>query len=119
MELVDKITIKHKSVSPNDLSNFIKSTDNLVLLDVRTKEEYNGQIKPNFGILKNAIYIPISEIENGGFDRLDKSIRILVFCSHAHRSARVSYLLTQKGFNNIINLLGGMSEVKDSTIVRY
>jgi rhodanese-related sulfurtransferase len=89
-----------------------------VLLDVRTKEEYNGQVKPNFGTLKNAINIPISDIENGGFQKLDKNATILVYCSHSHRSSRVSYLLTQNGFKNVINLLGGMSEVKDITIIR-
>jgi rhodanese-related sulfurtransferase len=89
-------------------------TKNCVLLVT----DYNGQVKPNFGTLKNAINIPISDIENGGFQKLDKNATILVYCSHSHRSSRVSYLLTQNGFKNVINLLGGMSEVKDITIIR-
>jgi rhodanese-related sulfurtransferase len=116
MKLVDKKSIRHKSVSPSDLSKFLKSTKNLLVLDVRTKDEFEGHGEPDFGTLKNSVNIPISEIEKGGFKGLDKNKTILVYCSHSHRSSRVSYLLTQNGFKNVVNLLGGMSEVKDKAV---
>jgi rhodanese-related sulfurtransferase/DNA-directed RNA polymerase subunit RPC12/RpoP len=116
MKLVDKNSIKHKSVSPSDLSKFLNSTKNLLILDVRTKDEFEGRGEPDFGTLKNSVNIPISEIEKGGFKGLDKNKTILVYCSHSHRSSRVSYLLTQNGFKNVVNLLGGMSEVTDKSV---
>jgi rhodanese-related sulfurtransferase/DNA-directed RNA polymerase subunit RPC12/RpoP len=116
MKLVDKNSIKHKSVSPSDLSKFLNSTKNLLVLDVRTKDEFEGRGEPDFGTLKNSVNIPISEIEKGGFKGLDKNKTILVYCSHSHRSSRVSYLLTQNGFKNVVNLLGGMSEVTDKSV---
>ena len=116
MKLVDKNSIKHKSVSPSDLSKFLNSTKNLLVLDVRTKDEFEGRGEPDFGTLKKSVNIPISEIEKGGFKGLDKNMTILVYCSHSHRSSRVSYLLTQNGFKNVVNLLGGMSEVKDKSV---
>jgi rhodanese-related sulfurtransferase len=116
MKLVDKKSIRHKSVSPLDLSKFLKSTKNLLVLDVRTNDEFEGHGEPDFGTLKNSMNIPISEIEKGGFKGLDKNKTILVYCSHSHRSSRVSYILTQNGFKNVVNLLGGMSEVIDKAV---
>ena len=116
MKLVDKKTIIHKSVSPSDLSKFLKSTKNLLVLDVRTKDEFEGHGDPDFGSLKNSVNISISDIEKGGYKGLDKNKTILVYCSHSHRSSRVSYLLTQNGFKNVVNLLGGMSEVTDKSV---
>jgi rhodanese-related sulfurtransferase/DNA-directed RNA polymerase subunit RPC12/RpoP len=116
MKLVDKKSISHNSVSPSDLFKFLKSTKNLLVLDVRTKDEFEGHGDPDFGTLKNSVNIPISEIEKGGFKGLDKNKTILVYCSHSHRSSRVSYLLTQNGFKNVVNLLGGMSEVRDKSV---
>jgi len=118
MKLVDKKTVTHKSVSPSALSKFLQSTRNLQILDVRTKEEFEGKGEPDFGTLKNSVNMPISEIEKGGFQRLDKKKTILVYCSHSHRSSRVSYLLTQNGFKHIVNLLGGMSEVTDKSVLK-
>ena len=116
MKLVDKKSIIHKSVSPSDLSKFLKSSKNLVILDVRTKGEFEGHGEPDFGTLKNSVNIPISDLEKGGYKGLDKNKSILVYCSHSHRSSRVSYLLTQNGFKNVVNLLGGMSEVTDNSV---
>jgi|688.fasta_scaffold925366_2 rhodanese-related sulfurtransferase len=116
MKLVDKKSIIHKSVSPSDLTKFLSVTKNLLVLDVRTKDEFEGHGDPDLGTLKNSVNIPISEIEKGEFKELDKNKTILVYCSHSHRSSRVSYLLTQNGFKNIVNLLGGMSEVKDKSV---
>lgn len=116
MKLVDKNSITHKSLSPSHLSKFLKLTKDLVVLDVRTRDEFEGHGMPDFGTIKNAVNIPISEIEKGGYKELDKNKTILVYCSHSHRSSRVSYLLTQNGFKHVVNLLGGMSEVSDKSV---
>lgn len=118
MKLVDKKTIVHKSIKPAELSAYIKSNPKLLILDVRTKEEFDGKADPNFGTIKNAINIPINEIEKGAYKQLDKNKTILVYCSHAHRSNVVSYLLTQNGFKSIVNLSGGMSVVTDKSVFK-
>lgn len=118
MPLVEKKTITHSSVAPAALAGFLKSTPGLVVLDVRTKEEFEGKADPDFGTLRNAINIPISELEKGAYSKLDKNKTILVYCSHSHRSSRVSYLLTQNGFKKVVNLLGGMSEVNDKSVLK-
>ena len=116
MELVDKSTVVHKNIEPETICKFISENKNVVLLDVRTREEYEGTADPNFGTLKNAINIPIQELEQR-LRELDKykNSTILVFCSHSRRSPRASYLLTQNGFKKVVNMNGGMSVVTDES----
>lgn len=110
MELVNTKSITFKTIQPNDVCSYIKSHPNVVLLDVRTKEEFAGKAEPNFGTLKNAINIPVQELEAKITTiKSMKNKAIIVFCSHSHRSPRASFLLTQNGFNNVTNMAGGMS----------
>ena len=114
MELVVKSKVIFKTIKPTEICLYIASHPDVLLLDVRTKREFEGKSHPNFGTLKNAINIPIGEI-NERIMELDqyKNHDIVVFCSHSHRSPQVSYLLTQKGFKNVSNMSGGMSVVSD------
>jgi rhodanese-related sulfurtransferase len=114
MELVRSSTITFTTIRQDEICNYISKHPSVVLLDVRTKEEFVGSADPNFGTLKNAINIPIGEI-NSRIGELAKfkDSEIVVFCSHSHRSPQVSYLLTQKGFRKVINMNGGMSVVFD------
>jgi rhodanese-related sulfurtransferase/DNA-directed RNA polymerase subunit RPC12/RpoP len=119
MELVRKSTIRFREISPSDICNYINSHPNTVLLDVRTKEEFDGKTDPNFGVLKNSINIPVQELEN----RLSelhtlKKKEIIVYCSHSHRSPRAAYLLNQHGFHKVINMAGGMSVMTDKACVK-
>ncbi len=111
MELVKTKSITFKTIQPNDVCSYIKSHPNVVLLDVRTKEEFAGKADPDFGTLKNAINIPVQELESKiASIQSIKNKAIIVYCSHSHRSPRASYLLTQNGFTNVTNMAGGMSE---------
>jgi len=116
MKLVDKASIKFKTVEPGDLCVFIKDMGekNVVLLDVRSPEVFNGKDKDKFGKLKGAINIPVDELEKRAAElNKYKNKEIVVYCSHSHRSPRASYILTQKGFNKVTNMLYGMSEWKN------
>jgi rhodanese-related sulfurtransferase len=116
MDLVKTSSISFKRIEPSSICAYIKSHPNAVLLDVRTKEEFEGTVEHDFGTLKNAINVPIQELERD-LSKVNhlKSREVLVFCSHSHRSPRVSYLLTQNGFKNVTNMDGGMSVVKASS----
>jgi rhodanese-related sulfurtransferase/DNA-directed RNA polymerase subunit RPC12/RpoP len=115
MELVKRSSITFKSIEPTTICDYIKKHPAAVLLDVRTKEEFEGRADPDFGTLKNAINIPVQELESRLASISDlKNKEVLVFCSHSHRSPRASYLLTQSGFTNVTNMDGGMSEVRDT-----
>lgn len=116
MELVKPSSIVFKTIQPSEICSYIKKHPNVVLLDVRTKVEFEGKADPNFGTLKNAINLPIQEFDSklSSIDSL-KNKEIIVFCSHSHRSPRASHLLTQNGFTNVTNMAGGMSVLKDNS----
>jgi rhodanese-related sulfurtransferase len=119
MPLVKKSTIHFKTIAPSAICTYISSHPDVVLLDVRTKEEFEGKADPNFGTLKNAINIPIQELESKlpSINQL-KNKDIIVFCSHSHRSPRASYLLNQNGFTKVTNLAGGMSVMNDKRCLK-
>lgn len=79
--------------------------DNLIILDVRTEGEYKSSHIPD------AIVVPVSELE----ERLpevstNKNAKILVYDSTGLRSTNACRLLTENGFPNVYNLLGGFTD---------
>jgi rhodanese-related sulfurtransferase/DNA-directed RNA polymerase subunit RPC12/RpoP len=119
MTLVKSSTVTFKNIKPADICNYIKQHPDVVLLDVRTKDEFDGKANPNFGTIKNAVNIPVQELPA----RIEeiysmKNKEILVYCSHSHRSPQASYILTQNGFNRVTNMLGGMSVMTDKSCIK-
>ncbi|HEV7620480.1 MAG TPA: rhodanese-like domain-containing protein, partial [Flavisolibacter sp.] len=107
------------TIQPSQICDYLKGHPGVVLLDVRTKEEFEGKAKPDYGTLKNAINIPVQELQArlAELNRF-KNKEIIVYCSHSHRSPRASYLLTQNGFTHIINMAGGMSVMNDKSCMK-
>jgi rhodanese-related sulfurtransferase len=114
MELIDKSTIKFKNIRVEELCKRISANPEAVVLDVRSPGEYKGSSSDvsTFGHFKNAININVTELESRAKE-LDKykGKEILVYCSHAHRSATASYFLSTHGFKNVNNMLGGVSTI--------
>jgi len=115
MPLVLKKSIVFKNITPAEVCKTVALRPNVVLLDVRTPNEFAGKANENFGHLKNAINIPVQELESRMAElKSYKNKEIIVYCSHSHRSPRASHLLTENGFTNVKNMTGGMSIWADS-----
>lgn len=115
MPLVDKSTIHFNTIQPSEVCAYIQKHPDVVLLDVRTRDEFEGKANPDFGTLRNAINIPIQELGSKMASIASfKDKQIIVFCSHSHRSPQASYLLNQNGFAKVTNMAGGMSVMKDN-----
>jgi len=114
MKLVKQSTIHFGNIQADETCKYIATHPGLILLDVRTKEEFEGKADPNFGSLKNAINIPVQSLESR-INELDayKGKEIFVYCSHSHRSPQAAYILTQHGFAKVTNMSGGMSVLKE------
>jgi rhodanese-related sulfurtransferase len=112
MELVKKNTILHKNMEPENMCSLNKNE--VVFLDVRTPEEFNGTAEQKFGAIKNAVNIPVQQLQQR-INELQqyKNKKLVVYCSHSHRSPRASYILTQAGFTNVTNMQSGMSVWKE------
>lgn len=58
---------------------------------------------------ENVINIPMNQLPNA-IDMIPRAADLIVICQHAVRSKRViEYLESQHGFDNLINLQGGIS----------
>jgi rhodanese-related sulfurtransferase len=91
----------YRNVSSEEAKQLIDNKD-VVVLDVRTPEEYQE------GHIPNAILIPLQELENK-LNELDKKEHYLVVCRSGNRSAQASEVLTSNSFANIYNMTGGMN----------
>ena len=105
-----------KEQSPSDIAELIEAEpDNYVLLDVR--EAIELQIAP----LKNALHIPMGEIPSR-LNELDKTKTMVCVCKVGGRSAQVCEYLVAQGFEQVINMTGGInawSEQVDSSVPLY
>ena len=79
----------------------MEESEGYILLDVRTKEEYES------GYIPGAINIPLSDINENVVSSLpDKSQMILVYCRSGNRSRQASDKLSRLGYTNIIEIGG-------------
>ncbi len=69
------------------------------IVDVREKHEYE------FGHLKNAVNIPLSEIR-GRLDEIPKDKPVYLHCRSSQRSYNAAMMLQNVGYNNVINISG-------------
>ncbi len=69
---------------------------NIMLVDVRTAEEYKE------GSAKNAINIPLDEMENN-LEKFTNKDEIHVFCRSGNRSSQAKLILESAGIKNVIN----------------
>lgn len=72
-----------------------------LLLDVREPWEYK------LVHLENSRLIPMREIPQS-LDALDPAQEIIVICHHGIRSRQVALFLEHQGFENVVNLRGGL-----------
>jgi len=97
------------SINVDTLQTKLQSDTNLVLLDVRTEDEFNGPL----GRIEGAILIPLGELE-ARTNELEKfkDKEIIVYCRSGNRSRSAAKLLLEKGYN-AVNLLGGIKAWND------
>ena len=97
--------IKYENVTVQQAKDLINQED-VVVLDVRTPEEYNE------GHIPNATLIPVQELENR-LGELDKNTAYLVVCRSGNRSVTASEILVENGFKKVKNMEGGMNRWTD------
>ena len=90
----------NKQISAVEAS-ILRKNEEATLLDVREASELA------ICKIEGALHIPLSEIPDR-YDALPKDQPIIVFCHHGMRSLNVQNFLISKGFDNIINMQGGI-----------
>ena len=89
------------NVTVDEAQQLISEESDLLILDVRTQQEYNS------GHIPNAILIPVGELEDR-LGELDETKPILVYCKSGVRSAQARQILVDNGFPEVYNLEGGI-----------
>lgn len=80
------------------------SKENGQLIDVRTATEYQS------GKLHGAINMDIMSLDfTLKTEQLDKQIPVLVYCHSGARSYSAAKYMVSRGFHEVINLAGGVS----------
>jgi rhodanese-related sulfurtransferase len=87
----------------------INTTDDIVFLDSRKKEEFN------VSHLKDAIWVGYKTYEQEMVNAkiLKKDTPIIVYCSIGVRSENIGEKLQKAGYTNVKNLYGGIFEWKN------
>ncbi|QSH39146.1 DUF1573 domain-containing protein [Candidatus Kaiserbacteria bacterium] len=94
-------------MSPRDVVEKIRRNKDIVLLDVRTPEEY-AEVH-----LENALLLPVGELSantlagiNLGDNAKDKEI--IIYCRSGARSKQAYDIMNSLGYTNITSVAGGM-----------
>ena len=104
-----------KQFSAEQLKDYIDTGKNPVILDVREIWEYEKCH------LENSLHISMSQIP-ARLEELDPEAETIVLCHHGMRSMQVITYLQTQGFNNLINLEGGIdawAKSVDITMTQY
>ena len=92
-----------QNLGPVSFRRGIETKENLVLLDVRTKDELDLQK------LDDAIHVDYLDYNFlDKLDSLDRELVYYVYCRTGRRSVRTCVLMQNWGFTKVFNLEGGL-----------
>ena len=99
----------YQTIGAEEAKRMMDGSDSFVLVDVRTKEEYQE------AHIEGAVLLPNEEIETSAAGVLtDKSATILVYCRSGRRSAEAAKKLADMGYTAIYDF-GGIIDWPYST----
>ena len=100
----------YKRISMDEAKTLMEKEEGYILLDVRTKGEYE------IGYIPGAINIPLSDIDEKIISSLpDKSQMIIVYCRSGNRSREASDKLSKLGYSNVLEI-GGINAWKGEIV---
>lgn len=98
----DKKDDGYTQISYEEAKKMIDERDDIIILDVRTQEEFEG------GYIRGAILFPSQEVnEETAAQKLpDKDQTILIYCSSGGRSKKVAKQLADMGYTSLYEFGG-------------
>ncbi len=104
-DLVNQARSSIREVEPDAVEPLL---DKAIVLDVREADEYEQ------GALPGTVHIPRGFLEFQVEGRIpDKTVPIVVYCAGGARSALAVKTLTDLGYADVVNLIGGFNRWKD------
>ena len=103
-------TNTYRQVSTQEAVGLMDGETDYIILDVRTREEYETAHIPG------AICVPNEDIGTAGVPELpDKEQLILVYCRSGNRSKQAAQKLADQGYTNIVEF-GGINSWTGETV---
>lgn len=88
-------------ITPEEAKKRLDSETDIILLDVRTKEEFAE------GHIPNSVLIPVDVLEGEAPQNLkDKETPIFIYCRSGNRSVTAANILIKMGYTNVYDLGG-------------
>lgn len=97
-------------ISSQKAKEIIDSEEDVVILDVRTEEEFNS------GHIKDAVLVPVDDIQGKIQEVIEnKNSKIMIYCRSGNRSATAAQKMKELGYTNIYDF-GGINTWKGEII---
>lgn len=90
----------YTQITPQEAKEKMDTEKDIIILDVRTQEEYSS------GHIKNAVCLPNEEILTEPEILPDKEQQILVYCRSGNRSKQAAQKLAEMGYKNVLEFGG-------------
>ena len=91
----------YKHITQEDALRIMKANPDAIILDVRTREEYDKKHIPN------ALLVPIDDLRGGDFRKLpNKAATILVYCWTGRHAEDAAKILSDNGYKNVYEFGG-------------
>ena len=100
--LRNKLEGETNSISSIETKEKIDRNDDFILLDVRTKPEYDC------GHIEGCLHIPLNELRSK-MDQLDKSKEVVTYCGVGLRASHAHRILKNAGFDDTKFMEGSMA----------
>ncbi|MEG2786236.1 MAG: rhodanese-like domain-containing protein [Romboutsia sp.] len=100
-----KSTKNYKNINAKETEDLIASGDDIAVVDVRTKDEYDT------GHIDRAMNIDFDDFQNN-LTILDdyKEKPVLLYCKTGNRSEKAAKILKDNGFTEVYNATDGVEE---------
>ena len=86
----------YEQISPQEAKKRMDNEEDVIILDVRTQEEYDS------GHIKDAVCLPNEDILSEPDILPDKGQQILVYCRSGNRSKQAAQKLADMGYENVL-----------------
>jgi rhodanese-related sulfurtransferase len=86
-------------------------TEKLLVFDVRKKSEYDSEH------IIGAINVPLNEI-NQHLAQFPKDRTFVLHCAGGYRSMIAAAILKQRGWKNLVDVVGGFDEMKNTSVAK-
>ena len=100
LDLIEEAKAKIREVTPEE--TMADTNPNLVLLDVRERNEWN------LGHLPNAIHIPRGSMETKIEALIPRDKHIIIYCQSGNRSAFAAETLQEMGYEDVASMARGI-----------